>query len=68
MGKVTDISEHTSFESTWVSQNGPPPKQQQQQEVERHEAVLDLLGYAAGKKKNFSLLTPPAKKDGPAVE
>ena len=38
------------------------PKQQQQQEVERHEAVLDLLGYAAGKKKNFSLLTPQAKK------
>ena len=25
MGKVKDLSEHTSFESTWVSQNGPPP-------------------------------------------
>ncbi len=23
MGKVKDLSEHTSFESTWVSQNGP---------------------------------------------
>ncbi len=32
MGKVKDLSAHTSFEGTWVSQNGPPQQQQQQEQ------------------------------------